>query len=110
MKGARCCQTLIATAARSGSRAMLRSTRRQRWTPSLKKVGVTSWGRDRAVERHITTAAPRDQELQSITRTNYRKSRRKPATLQQPSERAESKPREIESMRPTQRKPPPRNL
>ena len=70
---------------------------------------MTSQGRDRAGERHITKAAPQ-VELQSITRTNYRKRRRKPATLQQPSERAENKPREIESMRPTLRKPQPRNL
>ena len=58
MKGARCCQTLIATVARSGFRAMLRSTRRQRWTQSHKKVGLTSWGRlGRAEGRHITKVA-----------------------------------------------------
>ena len=114
MKEARCCQTLIAMAARSGFRAMLRSTRRQRWTPSHRKVGLTSWRRlDRAEGRLTTKAATtlERQEHLSITKTSSKKSRRKPTAMpQRPSERAESRPRETGSMKLTPRKLQPKNL
>ena len=114
MKGARCCQTLIATAAKSGFRAMLRSTRRQRWIPSHRKEGLTSWGSlDRAEER-LTTKGATTQERQehlSIIKISSKKSRRKPAAmLQRPSERAESRPKETGSTRLTPRKLQLKNL
>ena len=113
MKGAKCCLILIAMVARSGSRATPRLTRRQRRTPSRRKVGLTSGSLDR-VEDSPTTKAATTQERQehpSIIKINCKKSRRKPtAMLLQLSERAESKPRETESMKLTQRKLQPKNL